>query len=628
MVTDPGSSTSEEPHRKGPSGPDTPLSSPGSGVEGEGVSPAWPGLRSEPGQRHAQLQLLDAVAQALSASPELQTRIERALLVLLKSLPYEAIHVLLLDWDAEQLEMYAGCWHGGQSQLSSRRLDLPKLAPPGVVPLPGLPWPLDHRRGWQPTPPLATPITSSGLTLGLLAVSLPAGRRPLPRERHLLRRIGRQIGIAVENARLHERVRREANRLVAINTVASAVRRSLRVPSLLDEALRQLLSVTDLEFGAVFLTKGETGELTIGARAGLSEAQAIELGDQVRQQSGLGIPSGGSKRTVLQEDLPGPQQGQPKGRLLAPRCLMHIPLYSLAYTFGVLSAGSSTQRHFAPGTADFLRGLGSQISLALENAYLYEQTQAGARRLAATNAELEEVNEALREATSSKNQFLANVSHELKRPLAPARLAVETLLEAAPGKLSAQRRERLLRNILHNLDDMDALVSQLLDAVRLQHQPQQATKGIIDLRAVVRASLSSVQALAEARHIEVHSILSSRALKVQGDPEALERVCTNLLSNAIKFNRDGGSVLVQLEPAAAGGAVLSVTDTGTGIPPHARQHIFESFYQADSSSTRRHGGLGLGLCVAKKIVEQHGGQIRFDSEEGVGTTFTVALPLA
>jgi len=555
--------------------------------------------------------------------------LERAMQALLDALPYSNARILLLDWQTHEVEVYTGRGCGHQCELSFRRLDLLSLSPatPDAATLAALPVPDDEATSpgqWL----LASPITARGEVLGLLTACLDPGRRSLRRERRLLDSIASQVGAAVENARLYERARREADRLAAVNAVGSAVRRSLRIPRLLDEALCQLLAVTNLELGVVFLRHGESGALSIAARSGMSRQLAVRLGDRLQEQPDLGARgSPGSSQVVIEEDLAVLAQRQRSGARI-PRCLMHIPLRSPERSLGIMTVGSYTQRHFAPGAVDLLAGMGSHISLALENAHLYEETQASARHLAAINEKLAQANEALREAIRSKDQFLANVTHELKRPLAPARLVVETLLEAPPGKLSPQRQERLLRNALNNLDNLNALVSDLLDAVRLQRQSHPSTNETVDLRIVARNSLAAMRPLAEVRGIQLHSIIPAGAIKVQGDPEALARVLTNLLSNAIKFNKERGSVLVQLERTAAEQAVFSVTDTGIGIPAHARRHIFEHFYQADSSSTRTHEGLGLGLFIASGIVEQHGGQIRFDTEEGVGTTFTVVLPLA
>ena len=726
--------------------------------------------------RNAELRVLSAVAQAVNCSLDLPAILEQALAALLDLMHCTVASIVLVDWETQEIEVYTRRRAARRGGPGLRRFDLVALRAAGAA------GQTVHPILEGPRPPggrfLAVPLAARGRTLGLVGVALAdAGGS---RTRRLLAAAAAEIGTAVENARLYQRAQREADRLAAVNAVGSAIRKSLRVPALLDEALRQLLAVTDLEFGVVFLHEPGAATPAIAARSGISEALAARLAARL---SGQGAAPG--LDPVIEEDLPRPEPAPTaprRGR--APRCSMHIPLHSQGRLLGVMTVGSYSQRHFAPGARDLLAGVASHISLALENACLYEQTQHSARRLEALNAvataanetleidsflraalpkmaavadlggvsvflvpaedpgrlaqavyhgdpgsplaglgrqalavgsggagrcaagrslviepgppagrrqrasgavaylplqsrgrligvlaaasrhatfsaattdllqalagqlaigldnallyretqeraqELAQMNEALREAMRGKDQFMANVTHELKRPIAPARMVLETLLEVPPDRISRQRQEALLRNALSNMDSLDTLVSELLDAVRLERQSQPFAQERFDLRSVVRRSVATMRPLAEARDIKVHSIIPATAINLCGDAEALGRVVSNLLSNAIKFNRDGGSVLLQLERTAEGKAVLEVTDTGIGIPAHARPHIFERFYQADSSSTRAHEGLGLGLFIARGIVEHHGGEIRFETEEGQGTTFTVVLPLA
>ncbi len=600
-----------KPHKNGPAGANA------------GTRPIMGRMASSLDQRNSTLRLLDSVGQALGSSLEIDASLTGAIRALLDAQRYSGVAVLLLDWDSQEIVTYSGLRSSGRSHIDLERHDLlalpqyPKGTAP-VVPLKSL----SSRAGIGSL--LTSPIVAAGQVLGVLAVTgkPTAGRKPY--ERRLLRSIAQRIGTAVSNARLYAQAREEADRLAAVSAVGDAVRRSLHVPRILSDALRQLLLVTDLEFGVIYLISEAEGTLSVAARASLSPQTARWIRKHIRQRLGhqLTILDG---QPTIEEDLPTGDNA-PQGTE-APRCLMHVPLTFRSRPLGLLTVGSHTQSHFAPRAVELLAAMGSQISLALENVRLYEKYRTSARELEVTNTQLAETNEALRDAIRSKDHFLANVTHELKRPLAPARLVVEALLES-PERFSAQRQEKMLRNVLDNLDSMDTLVTELLDAVRLQRQPFPSLTETIDLRTVTRRSLAAMRPLAEARGVKLHAIIPSAPIRVRGDPEGLARVVANLLSNAVKFNREAGSVLVQIESTAEGTAVLSVTDTGVGIPPHARPRVFEHFYQADSSSTRAHEGLGLGLYIAKGIVEQHGGRIRFDSQEGVGTTFTVTLPLA
>lgn len=630
MAFDPGTPASEAGRPQSPAGKAAIANPP---------APAGPHLGRAPRRlplggaalrrRNAGLQALNAIGSALSSSLELPVILEQALHALLDVLGYSTANVLLLDWQTQELEVYASRRKGDRAEFTFRRFDLLSLQRDGASAAGIVTGTLAQSAQRPHTRLLASPIRARGRALGLLTadpLDSRAGKLPqgLGREHRLLDRVGLQIGAAVENARLHERIRREADQLAAVNAVGSAIRRSLRVPKLLDEALRQVLAVTDLDFGVVFLAVAEPGTWPIAARSGISKALAIRLRESGAVPGDLPGPWAWPHQAAISEDVAG-EPYRHRGRTV--HCLMHIPLRASDQLLGILTVGSYSQHHFAPGAADLLGGMANQISLAMENARLYEETQASSHRLEAINAQLAEANAALHEAVRGRDLFLANVTHELKRPLAPARLVLEALLDAPPGKIPPQRQEKLLRNALRNLDDMSALVSELLDAVRLQHREEPSVE-TFDLRPVAERSLAAMRPLAEAGCLQVRSIISSRAIKVRGDPEALARVVTNLLSNAIKFNRKGGSVLLQLERVGDSQGVLSVTDTGVGIPALARPHIFEHFYQADSSSTRAHEGLGLGLFIAREIVERHGGQIRFDTEEGEGTTFTVTLPLA
>lgn len=558
--------------------------------------------------RLAELQALDAVGQALASSLELGPCLSRGLQALLEQSPCLAAAILLPCWPSRELEVYTARREGEGIQASFRRLDLLALSEaPAIV------WPPERPQASLAPPAIrgveTAPLRAGGLALGVLAV-VPSPTSPAPRR--LLAALGERFGQAVANARLFEGVRAEADQLAAINSVGDIARRPLPTRELLGQAVRRVLAVTNLDLAALYLRESGGDGLAVAACAGLTRSRAAGLIPRLPPRAAA---RGAAPKPVVEEAIGDTSAGRRK-----PRCLMHVPLLSPGRDLGVLTVGSYHHDHFAPGAAWLLIAMASHIALGLDYALLYREARERA-------AELARANEAMKAALHSKDQFLANVTHELRRPLAPARLVVETLLETPEGKLSPQRRERLLRNALANLDSLNALISELLDAARMERSPAPLERQLVDLAALARQSIASIRPLAEERSLRVQAILPPASVYVYGDAQALERVVGNLLSNAVKFNKARGSVLVQLE-RSGGQAVLSVTDTGIGIPAHAQPHIFERFYQADASSTRAHEGMGLGLYIAREIVRQLGGQIRFDTREGVGTTFTVTLPLA
>ena len=230
------------------------------------------------------------------------------------------------------------------------------------------------------------------------------------------------------------------------------------------------------------------------------------------------------------------------------------------------------------------------------------------------------------QASQTKDEFLAMLSHELRTPLS-AILGWTQLLRVTGNEDQALWKEGL-EVIERNTHVQVQLIEDLLDISRIVTGKLRMDVRLVDLPAVIKAALDVVQPTARAREICLETTIDPRAGPVAGDPDRLQQVVWNLLSNAIKFTPKHGKVQVVL--ALVNSHVeLTVSDTGEGIRAEFLPRVFERFTQGDSSSTRTHGGLGLGLAICRHLVELHGGSIRADSDgQGRGATFTVKLPLA
>jgi PAS domain S-box-containing protein len=228
-------------------------------------------------------------------------------------------------------------------------------------------------------------------------------------------------------------------------------------------------------------------------------------------------------------------------------------------------------------------------------------------------------------ANRIKDEFLATVSHELRTPLS-AMVGWVHLLRA--GGLDAATTDRALATIERNIKAQAQIIDDILDVSRIIRGSLTLSVQPVDLAAVLHQVVESLRPAAQSKEIGVHTTLDPTVSPVNGDPDRLQQVVWNLLSNAIKFTPAGGKVEVRLERQEAG-TRLSVTDTGQGIPLEFLPHVFERFRQADSSTTRIHGGLGLGLAIVRHLVELHGGTVTAESA-GVdrGSRFTVTLPAA
>ena len=229
------------------------------------------------------------------------------------------------------------------------------------------------------------------------------------------------------------------------------------------------------------------------------------------------------------------------------------------------------------------------------------------------------------EASRAKDEFLATVSHELRTPLAPI-LAWANLLRK--GQLGPEKMATALAAIEHSAKAQAQLVEDLLDVSRIVSGEWRLTVDVLDLAPVVRRVGELMQPAADAKGVTLEVSVPRKPLLVQGDAERLEQVFWNLVSNGVKFTNPGGRVWVRLERAGAN-VRFSVRDTGEGIDPAFLPHVFERFRQGDSSATRRHGGLGLGLAIVRTLVDLHQGTARAESPGlGHGATFTVELPAA
>jgi len=250
-------------------------------------------------------------------------------------------------------------------------------------------------------------------------------------------------------------------------------------------------------------------------------------------------------------------------------------------------------------------------------------------RLEETRKELLEREHAARaaaeQANKLKDQFLAVVSHELRTPL-NAILGWSEMLRR--GKLDESRRERAFGAIHDSAKRQAHLIEDLLDVARIVSGKLHLERTLVDLEEVARGALNVVQPAADAKHVHLELDIDPSAGAVYGDRSRLQQVAWNLLSNAIKFTPKEGTVHMRLR-RADDNVEMIVTDSGIGISHDFLASMFEPFMQADGSTTRNHGGLGLGLSIVKHLVQAHGGAVSASSGgEGQGATFIVRLPSA
>jgi signal transduction histidine kinase len=290
-------------------------------------------------------------------------------------------------------------------------------------------------------------------------------------------------------------------------------------------------------------------------------------------------------------------------RALSIKSVMMAPLNARGRTLGAITWVSSTPgRLFSETDLALLMDLSGRAALAIDNARLYEEAQ---------------------QANRVKDEFLAIVSHELRTPLNTI-LGWSTMLLGADHDAPTVRKA--LGTIERNARMQAQLVDDLLNFARLGSGQIEIIREMIDVRGTVSALVVEARPTAERLGLGLRVSFTDQLCTIEVDPQRVRQIVSNLLSNALKFTERGG--LIELSVQAAPRLVdITVSDTGIGISPEFLPHVFERFRQGDPSFTRRHGGLGLGLAIAKEFTDRMGGSIAVRSEgTGQGTTFVVTFP--
>ncbi len=287
-----------------------------------------------------------------------------------------------------------------------------------------------------------------------------------------------------------------------------------------------------------------------------------------------------------------------------------VPLRARGRLLGALGLATVGERpRLTASDQPFVQELAQYLAAALDNAHLLQEAQRSF--------------EQAKESGRLKDEFLATLSHELRTPLNAIVGWSRLLLD---GQLGPEDAKRAVETINRNAAAQNQLIADMLDVSRIVSGKLRLDLRSVDPGAVIRAAVDTVLPAAQAKGISLQTVMDPGAGPITGDPDRLQQVVWNLLSNAIKFTPRGGRVLVRLEQPNSHIAI-TVEDNGPGVDGEFLPYVFDRFRQADSSSTRRHGGLGLGLAIVRHLVELHGGTVHAENREGgSGALFTIKLP--
>jgi len=449
---------------------------------------------------------------------------------------------------------------------------------------------------------------------------------------------GRKVGRVwsfrdiTERRRAEEALHDETRILELLNKTGTTLTEKLDLQGLVQVVTDSATQLSGAKFGAFFYTvTDDAGDaFQLYALSGVPR-EAFDKFGHPRATALFGPTFRGEPPIRCDDVLKDPRYGQSEPfRGMPPkhppvRSFLSVPVTSRSgNVIGGLFFGHPRPGIFTARTERLIVGIAAQAAVAIDNARLYEAAQRSAE-------EREELLESERFArgeaersSQMKDEFLATLSHELRTPLSSILGWSQVLRNAARSEADLQkgldiieRNARVQTQLIEDLLDMSRIIS---GKVRLDIQPLEPV-------SFIEAAIETVRPAAEAKGIRLEKVLDPSAIPISGDPNRLQQVAWNLLSNAIKFTPRNGKVQVMLERVNSH-VEIHVTDTGIGIEPRFLDHVFERFRQADSSTTRRYGGLGLGLSIVKHLVELHGGSVRARSDgKDQGATFTVSLPL-
>ncbi|MDB5948462.1 MAG: two-component hybrid sensor and regulator [Massilia sp.] len=444
---------------------------------------------------------------------------------------------------------------------------------------------------------------------------------------HVVRWVGTNTDVD-QVKRVQQALRDESNVLELLNSTGSALARQRDLRSLLQTVTDAATGISGARAGAFFYygADGAGAPFTLHTVSGTGSAELAKL--RVTGASG----ALGDAAVRLDDVTDDPRHGQAapyfglQEAYPALRSYLAVPVVARSgEVLGRLMFGHPEPAIFTERTERIVGGIAAQAAVAIDNTRLYEAAQRAAEERKEL-LESERVARAEAERTSQmKDEFLATLSHELRTPLS-AILGWAQVLRR--GMRDAADLARGLQTIERNARAQAQLIEDLLDMSRIT-----SGKVLLDVQTLsptvfIDAAIETLRPAAEAKSIRLEKHYDAGAGMISGDPARLQQVVWNLLSNAIKFTPREGLVEVTLRPAD-GNVEIAVRDSGAGIGPEFITHVFERFRQGDASTTRQHGGLGLGLSIVKHLIEQHGGTVRVDSEgQGRGACFTVELPAA
>ena len=470
---------------------------------------------------------------------------------------------------------------------------------------------------------LVTPLMREGVPLGALMVRRHEVRPFTDKQVKLLETFAAQAVIAIENVRLFQELQartrdlaRSVEQLQALGAVGQAVSSTLDIETVLTTIVSRADLLAGADGGAIYEYDEVEKVFHLRATQRLGEELVSATSSEpIRLGEGALGRAAQTRQPVEIPDILA--EGAYEGRMRALvgrtdfRAVLAVPLVREGRILGGLVVLRKTPGAFAPEVVDLLKTLAAQSAIAIQNARLFQ--------------DLEDKSQELEAASRHKSEFLANMSHELRTPLNAIIGFSEVLGERMFGELNEKQAE-YVQDILSSGRHLLALINDILDLSKVEAGRMELELSRFDLPAAIGGAVILVRERATRHGLALEVSVDDRLGPFVGDERKIRQVLLNLLSNAVKFTPEGGRIGVRAAPAD-GAVEISVSDTGIGIAPEDQEAIFQEFRQVGTDYARKREGTGLGLALARRFVDLHGGRIWVKSRLGEGSTFTFTIPV-
>jgi signal transduction histidine kinase len=469
---------------------------------------------------------------------------------------------------------------------------------------------------------LATPLLREGVAIGAIGIRRTEVQPFTDKQIALLKTFADQAVIAIENVRLFKELDERTNELTrsvgelkALGEVGQAVSSTLDLETVLTSIVSHAVQLSGTDGGAIYEYDEPSEEFLLRATDHMEEelinalrANPPRLGDGVvgraaASREPVQIPN------ILEERAYAPRMREMLERF-GFRASLAVPLLREDRIIGGLVVRRKSTGEFRPEVIDLLKTFATQSVLAIQNARLFREIEDKSRQIEAANRH--------------KSEFLANMSHELRTPLNAIIGFSEVLQERLFGELNDKQAE-YTDDILTSGRHLLSLINEILDLSKVEAGRMELELAAFDLPLAIDNARTFVRERATRHGITLDVAIDDRLGDFVGDERKIKQVLLNLLSNAVKFTPEGGRVGINAKQTN-GAVEISVSDTGIGIAPEDQPRIFEEFRQVGADYAHKSEGTGLGLTLAKKFVELHGGTIWVTSEVGKGSTFSFTLP--